>query len=241
MSEGFLLRVKYAKRGRLAYLSHLETVRSMERVIRRAQLPYAITEGFNPHMKVAFGPALPVGAGSESEYLDLRMKDYVPAEEALARMQAVSAPNLRPLGCAYIGLRDDAITVAYPVSCWEAEYAAVGQGSCEDLRAALGRGLQALLEQGHITVVRKRKKPKQVDFEGRLLAEPVLEEHAGRVLVRFATRDWGEGALRPDKFLDAAEALAAQPDAAAFRRTCLTRTALLSDDAFRASGNGRPE
>ena len=63
MGEGFRLRVRYSISGRLAYLSHLETIRSMERVIRRAGLPFAITEGFNPHMKVAFGPALPVGAG----------------------------------------------------------------------------------------------------------------------------------------------------------------------------------
>ena len=64
MSEnlGFAMRVKYVKQGRLAYLSHLETIRSMERIIRRAALPYAVTEGFNPHMKVSFGPALPCGA-----------------------------------------------------------------------------------------------------------------------------------------------------------------------------------
>ena len=46
-SMGFLMRIKYVKSGRLAFLSHLETIRSMERIIRRAGLPYAVTEGFN--------------------------------------------------------------------------------------------------------------------------------------------------------------------------------------------------
>ena len=85
MSEnmGFLMRIKYVKRGRLAFLSHLETIRSMERIIRRAGLPYAVTEGFNPHMKVSFGPALPVGAASECEYLDLRLREYVKPQDSI--------------------------------------------------------------------------------------------------------------------------------------------------------------
>ena len=57
VANGFLLRIKYVKRGPLAFLSHLETVRSIERIIRRANFPYAISEGFNPHMKIAFGAA----------------------------------------------------------------------------------------------------------------------------------------------------------------------------------------
>ena len=101
MSEGFRLRVKYRITGRLAYLSHLETVRSMERVVRRAALPFAITEGFNPHMKIAFGPALPVGAGSRSEYFDVRLRSYVASDEALAALQAAAPENLMPVECAY--------------------------------------------------------------------------------------------------------------------------------------------
>ena len=33
-------------------------------------------QGFNPHMKVAFGPALPVGTASENEYLDVWLTRY---------------------------------------------------------------------------------------------------------------------------------------------------------------------
>ena len=65
MTEGrtFRLRVSFVKQGRLAMLSHLELARALERAVRRAKLPYAVSNGFSPHMRIAFGAALPVGVG----------------------------------------------------------------------------------------------------------------------------------------------------------------------------------
>ena len=202
MSEGFLMRVKYVKRGRLAYLSHLETIRSMERIIRRAGLPYAITEGFNPHMKVSFGPALPVGAGSDGEYLDLRLREFVKPAEALERMQATSVADLQPIACEYINMRADAVTVAFPVSDW---LAVVENTNVEEL----GNALDTLMARGYIEVARKPKKGrgpakvKQISFENRLLGKPQMEQLGKDVAVRFTTCAQDEGSLRPDKFLAA--------------------------------------
>ena len=82
----FRLRVTYAETGRLVMLSHLEIARALERAVRRAGLPYAVSQGFSPHMKQAFGSALPVGVGGLEEIFDVSLTDYVPPEEALARL-----------------------------------------------------------------------------------------------------------------------------------------------------------
>ena len=58
----FRLRATFVEEGRLAMLSHLEVAHTLERVVRRAKLPFAISQGYSPHMKIAFGSALPVGA-----------------------------------------------------------------------------------------------------------------------------------------------------------------------------------
>ena len=222
---GFLMRIKYVKRGRLAFLSHLETIRSMERIIRRAQLPYAVTEGFNPHMKVSFGPALPVGAASECEYLDLRLREYLRPELALQRMLAGSVGDLAPVECAYIDVRADAVTVAFPISDWEARFE---DCRCEELQGAF----EALLARGYIEVRRKPKKRrgpmevKQVPLEGRLLGAPLLEQSGPDVLLRFSTRAQDQGSLRPDRFIEQALALLQGP---APRMASLTRTMLRGD------------
>ncbi len=41
----FRLRVRYGKRDRLKYLGHLEVIHTIERIVRRAGLPYAVTQG----------------------------------------------------------------------------------------------------------------------------------------------------------------------------------------------------
>lgn len=202
MSEGFRLRVKYQITDRLAYLSHLETVRSMERVVRRAGLPFAITEGFNPHMKIAFGPALPVGAGSRSEYFDLRLRKYVSPDLALAALQAAAPENLMPVACAYCAHGDDAIDVMYPVSAWKAELACTGIGADDVVRA-----FERLVDRGFIEVTKTKDHKttvKRVEFEGRLIDGPHIEDAGNVVTVRFSTFQGNEGALRPDKFIAAA-------------------------------------
>ena len=66
----FRLRMTFCKQGRLAMLSHLEVARALERAVRRAGLPFAVSQGFSPHMKIAFGAALPVGVGGTHEVPD---------------------------------------------------------------------------------------------------------------------------------------------------------------------------
>ncbi len=66
-----LVRVKYKKIGDISYISHLDIVKLMERIARRAKLKLSYSEGFHPHPKIAFSPALQLGVQSESEFIDI--------------------------------------------------------------------------------------------------------------------------------------------------------------------------
>ena len=112
----FRLRVSYVKTGRLAYLSHLEITSALEREIRRAKLPFAVSQGFSPHMKIAFGSALPVGVGSVCEIFDLTLKEYVRADDALLALQEVSVDDLMPFDAKYVDNKALAASVAYRFS-----------------------------------------------------------------------------------------------------------------------------
>ena len=118
--RNFRLRVEFCKQGRLALLSHLEVARALERAVRRAGLPFAISQGFSPHMKIAFGAALPVGVGGLHEVFDLQLTRYVAPERALEALQAASAPDLMAKECRYIEPGAPAASVAYPVSTYRA-------------------------------------------------------------------------------------------------------------------------
>jgi radical SAM family uncharacterized protein/radical SAM-linked protein len=68
------LRLGFRKLGRSAFLSHLDLVRTLPRILRRAGLPLYYSEGFHPKAMMIFGPALGVGVCSLAEYVDVRLR-----------------------------------------------------------------------------------------------------------------------------------------------------------------------
>jgi radical SAM family uncharacterized protein/radical SAM-linked protein len=72
----YRFRVCYAKTGLSRFLSHLETIRLIDRAGRRAKLPVAFSGGFHPHPKISFGPALPVGVEGLNEYFDVELTEH---------------------------------------------------------------------------------------------------------------------------------------------------------------------
>jgi len=69
--SGERIRLRYTKLGKVRFLGHRDLARSLERALRRAEVPVARSGGFSPRAKIAFGLALPTGAESTAELLDL--------------------------------------------------------------------------------------------------------------------------------------------------------------------------
>ena len=76
------LRVKFKKVGNLQYISHLDLVRTMNKIIVRARLPLWYTEGFNPKPKMVFAAPLSTGTESLCEYMDLRLTEKMDTDTA---------------------------------------------------------------------------------------------------------------------------------------------------------------
>ncbi|MBI5958646.1 MAG: DUF2344 domain-containing protein [Chloroflexi bacterium] len=78
------IRIKFGKYGVQRFVGHLDTARTWERILRRAQFPLEYTQGFNPRPRMQFAAALSVGVTSECEYLDIwllrRLGDSLPGE-----------------------------------------------------------------------------------------------------------------------------------------------------------------
>ena len=81
-----LVRVKYCKDGAIKYISHLNLAQVFTRTLRRADIPVVISNGFNPRFRISFGPPLPLGISSTSEYLDIRIKAEIKVEELIGRL-----------------------------------------------------------------------------------------------------------------------------------------------------------
>ena len=69
------LRIRFAKRGKLKFISHLDLCRTMQAAMLRANLPLWYTEGYNPHPRITIALPLSVGCESECELLDVRVTE----------------------------------------------------------------------------------------------------------------------------------------------------------------------
>lgn len=90
-------RVRFVKEPSQRYLSHLELIKGIERAIRRAQLEMVYSEGFHPHPKLSFGPALAVGIASGDEYFDLELSRDYPPEQILESLNKSLTEGLKVL------------------------------------------------------------------------------------------------------------------------------------------------
>jgi radical SAM-linked protein len=87
------LRVRFQKLGKVRWTSHRDVARMWERACRRVKLPLAWTGGFSPRPKLSFGLALPTGAESLAEYLDLELvPDAVVDVESLPALLGPALP-----------------------------------------------------------------------------------------------------------------------------------------------------
>lgn len=75
------LRIKFAKRGYMKFVGHLDTMRYFQKAIRRADIDIAYSEGFNPHQLMSFAAPLGVGMTSEGEYMDIVVKSATSSED----------------------------------------------------------------------------------------------------------------------------------------------------------------
>ena len=83
------VRVVFSKKGRARFISHLDLVRTMTRVVRRAEIPLWYTEGFNRHPYLTFAAPLSLGFEGLRESMDLRLEEDLPYDELVARLNAV--------------------------------------------------------------------------------------------------------------------------------------------------------
>ena len=96
------LRVMFSKTGNMRYLSHNELILSIIRAIKRADIPVAFSEGFHPHPKVSFGPALPSGVEGMQEFFDIELKNLVSETDFITMMNSQLPEGLEVKSAALI-------------------------------------------------------------------------------------------------------------------------------------------
>ena len=89
--------LEFEKGERVRHLGLLDLQRTMQRALRRSGLPVAYSNGFNPHIVMAFASALSSGIPGEAELLDVLLSEDTTAEECLSALKRALPPDLQPV------------------------------------------------------------------------------------------------------------------------------------------------
>jgi radical SAM-linked protein len=88
------IRVRFAKRGRLRFLSHRDVARSVERAVRRSGVPVSHSHGFSPHPRISWIGAAPTGTASEAEYFEIGLTREMDPDVVRTALDAVLPDGL---------------------------------------------------------------------------------------------------------------------------------------------------
>jgi len=103
------LRITFSKNAPLQYTSHLDLARAWERSLRRAGVPLAYSQGFNPRPKLQLAAALPLGHTGEAELLDVWLEKPMPVEDLVRVLGPVLPDGLTVSQVHGVPLREPAL------------------------------------------------------------------------------------------------------------------------------------
>lgn len=92
---GYRYQLRFSKTMDLVWIGHQDLMKVLERLIRRASIPMAQSQGFNPRPRMNFVQALGLGIEAHQEVLEMELSENLPPDELLFRLNATSPPGLR--------------------------------------------------------------------------------------------------------------------------------------------------
>lgn len=91
----YSIRVRFTRGEEVKFISHLDLMKAFERAIRRADLPIAWSQGYNPHPRMVFGLPLSVGVTSDGEYADFELVRQMEPGEFMTALNASLPEGIR--------------------------------------------------------------------------------------------------------------------------------------------------
>ncbi len=141
----------FEKTDRVRHIGHLDLMRAVQRALRRSGLPIRYSQGFNPHVVLAFASPLPVGVSGLEELMEVAMEADCPADEFAIRLAPAMPASLPLLSARAVDDRHPKLMAALRTAGYE-----VTLPHTDDARA-LTENIAPLLARPDIWAVRKTK------------------------------------------------------------------------------------
>lgn len=83
--------IKFSKESDIKFVAHLDLMRTIQRMMKRSELPLEYSKGFNPHINLSLAQPLAVGVYSSGDYMDVAFEEELDEKLIVEKLNA-SAP-----------------------------------------------------------------------------------------------------------------------------------------------------
>lgn len=188
------MRLKFEKKGDMRYISHLDLMRTFSRAIRRAQLPIAYSQGYNPQPRISIALPLSLGYTSDGEYMDMELSCDISAQDVMDRLNSQLPCGLKIKQCMEIGESKTSLMALI-------RYALYGITFKDVDVEALNNAVEDITKSDHVMAEKKTKSGiKAVDIK-----EDIVKMYTENSTLFMLVSAGSRRNLNPDLVLDALE------------------------------------
>ena len=202
------LRIHFTRDESLKFIGHLDMARTWQRIARRANLPLAYSEGFNPQPRLTFAAALQVGCTSDHEELDMVLSPACDVDAVKVQLD-----RALPAGMKVISI----VEMVYNAPALQMQLIATEFEITVEGAETIGLLQERVAQFSNATEIMRERRGKPYNLRP-LVQTLTIEPEADRVVIRSRLQATQAGTGRPDEL---AAALGLDPAAVKIKRTQL--------------------
>jgi radical SAM-linked protein len=192
-------RLRFRKGGDLRLVSHHDLMHVFERMLRRAALPIAHTQGFHPQPRMVFALSLALGIAGGNEVLQVELTQSLDPDKLHADLARQAPSGLDIVSVRRLeGGSSSLVRRAFyrlPLQLAAEEYCPAAPADRAQPPEDLSARCLALLEEAHLYIERSRPQPRWLDIRPYLSALRVESGH-----LEIAVWVTPMGTARPEEF-----------------------------------------
>jgi radical SAM-linked protein len=201
------LRIHFTRDESLKFIGHLDMARTWQRIARRANLPLAYSEGFNPQPRLTFAAALQVGCTSDHEELDMVLSPACVIADVKAQLERALPAGMKVVAITEMPYSAPALQIQLIAT--EFEITVEGAETIASLSERVAQFIAA-------TEVMRERRGKPYNLRPLVQLLTIEPGQGDRVVIRSRLQATQAGTGRPDEL---AAALGLDPAAVKIKRT----------------------
>ena len=86
--------IKFTKESNIKFISHLDMLRTIQRIVGKSGIDISYSKGFNPHMATAIAQPLSVGVYSLGDYMDIELESEMDEDKLIETLNEASPETI---------------------------------------------------------------------------------------------------------------------------------------------------